>query len=549
MQAFDRIVANIKGDIDYALKPCTVIAGRNKRGKTSVLDTIRLALTGKHPVGPHASNLAELAPSDALRLHAKLYGPSGNVAWEMESEDGRWKKPRPPLFSGALRDLTADQRRACLVLDHGDLLSFGADRMRRTITERFGELEEVPTPEGLNADQLAAWNSARLNTQTKADPSEQLVAMQKWFGEQVRVQAKAAEQHASVAERLKAEVESMGGGVALDQIKQRIKTAGMWEEAQGRIERRDALLAELEDINEQVAAARIEEAANVDTRAELTAELQIARAQLATHQRLLQVATQSTNNCCILCGTEDVDMSDVVRDIEHQIQDAQSQVNDLDRKLKGIPASKLPRLTERQRTIKATLDGINVELPKPWTGPSTIELKKQRDAIIEAENTRKRYEAEQAAAEKCAREQQTYRLMQQQATRMLQSFLQNMKSSAEEAVNRYMPEGFTASLQISETEVQWRMVGADQRHHKRGAMSGSEQGALALAVAQAWGENNPLRIVLLDDTDMGVFDPDTLKLVFQRFKASVDQGLLTQVIIGWNRPHEVPADWHVIELA
>ena len=77
-------------------------------------------------------------------------------------------------------------------------------------------------------------------------------------------------------------------------------------------------------------------------------------------------------------------------------------------------------------------------------------------------------------------------------------------------------------------------------------MSGSEYGALVVALACAWTEGAPLRVLLLDDTDLGPFDPANLHALLDCLRAAVVNGDLTQVIIGWNRPSEIPASWHKV---
>ena len=77
---FRRIVSNVKGrDMDIPLAACTaIVSERNRAGKTAVLDAIRLALTGKHPIGPDAVDLAGLT-ADASLPFATLSGDAATT--------------------------------------------------------------------------------------------------------------------------------------------------------------------------------------------------------------------------------------------------------------------------------------------------------------------------------------------------------------------------------------------------------------------------------------------------------------------------------------
>ena len=102
MQAFTRLSANVKARIDIDLAPCTAIVGPNKSFKTGILDTVRLALTGKHPIGGHPADLAELlAPSTGDIMRAMLTGPSGIAKFAQDIPGGKGRKPKHEL-SGAL---------------------------------------------------------------------------------------------------------------------------------------------------------------------------------------------------------------------------------------------------------------------------------------------------------------------------------------------------------------------------------------------------------------------------------------------------------------
>lgn len=68
-----RVSGNVKGIFEYALSPCTLIVGKNAQGKSKIVDTLSLALTGQarsDGLGKRESDLMLLAPDGADSLYA-----------------------------------------------------------------------------------------------------------------------------------------------------------------------------------------------------------------------------------------------------------------------------------------------------------------------------------------------------------------------------------------------------------------------------------------------------------------------------------------------
>jgi hypothetical protein len=105
---------------------------------------------------------------------------------------------------------------------------------------------------------------------------------------------------------------------------------------------------------------------------------------------------------------------------------------------------------------------------------------------------------------------------------------------------------FAARL-VLDDDCRWGVLGRDGTPHGRGVASGSEWSSLAVALACAWTEGAPLRVLLLDDGDLGRFDPTHLAAFLSAVKGAVEAGRLTQAIVAWSRPNEIPSGWMKIE--
>jgi len=77
-----RLVSNLKGDMDVELSPCTLLVGKSGAGKTAIVDSIALALRGeaRSPgLGKKESELIGLAPPGAEQLYTTTTLSSGEV--------------------------------------------------------------------------------------------------------------------------------------------------------------------------------------------------------------------------------------------------------------------------------------------------------------------------------------------------------------------------------------------------------------------------------------------------------------------------------------
>ena len=551
MHAFNRLVTNVKGADSIDLAPYMVITGGMRVGKSSILDTIRLAITGKHPVGANPSDLSELLPPDAEELYAELHAADGALKWRMDAPRGKGKRSEGVIGHGVYEAWTAEQRANMLVLDHNTMSTFGAERMRRAVMDRFGTLTEVTPPTGLNAAQQALWDKAF--KETAGDPAKRLGAMQKWFKAEAKRCGDTAKKAEHTIATLRAHTADVGGADVITLIESQLAKARAFEQAGTDRARADELdgviadiataIAQLESIDTEPVRGRIKELEHL---------LAMAEKGLTKAQTLRILVERADGQTCPCCGTSGVDMSAIhaalVAGIEKREAEKASHIAELSALRAELPDDQLVDARKVLADAQREREGLRASAPEPYNGPSAADLEEKLQLIKEAQSNKQRLDRETDAMHRLLDEQATAKLLERQVTTMLNSYLQQVRAQAEQAVNRYMPIGFEAELRVTDTACQWRMVGRDARSHKSGAYSGSEGGTLALARAQAWGEAAPYRLVLQDDVDLGVYTRKGLQDVFAKLRESVESGLITQAILVWNRPDEIPSDWHVVNL-
>ncbi|APU88860.1 hypothetical protein Rctr197k_029 [Virus Rctr197k] len=671
VEPFNYISTNIKGRSEHALTSrCVAFVGRNRRGKTAQLDAIRLALTGKHPVGPHGSDLFELAPENALTLFASLRGPNTSTAFTVEVEGGKPRKPpEKPDRTGALKTIEGLSGSDKLfenmlpTLSMRDLVK-GATLTREAVFKRFGNITSLPTPRGLNKEQLTLWEKARDEVQQAKtqDTAEVLSGMSAFFrksklekGREIKALEKL------LKEREAALVPAAAGSEELPKLKKDLADAEAWERAAD-------VRARKVEIDTSVAAYRVkvepyikaeerrpqheaetaeQDRARAATIADLTNQIetlegQVRHAEADFEQAVAHATLESDaergkvdgeyatrleeeleylqggnwlvkclhvmedkrdaegNAPCVLCGGP-VNLADLTAAIKPRVEARRKSVESLkaerEKALAKIEKAKfaavaklaqahekeLARLekekmklealrttatTEHQRwkeelvakkqteeeaknllkqeyeRIRAARDENQralVDVPESYEGQTAAELKARIKALEDAETASRQLDAEVAKLRQLGSDQDLYKLLETEAARELNVLLTRTAETANATVNKYMPEGFRAQLDIE--SAQWTVVGMDNRPHKRKAMAGSEFGALVPALAEAWTEDAPARYVLLDDEDLAFFDTENLALLLQSLKDACDDGLLTQVFIAWSRPHEIPDGW------
>jgi hypothetical protein len=586
---FTKLMTNVKGvDRSVDLGPCTAFVGENRTKKTAYLDGVRLALTGRHPAA-----LTELRADGHERLVAELSGPGGAMSF---SHSGKGRA-EPPTVHGALAQYTtADLTHIIPTTSIGNLLKHGATKGREAIFQRFVELDGVPRPQGMSASQEALWEEALAQCSNSAEPTEVLAAVRAWMNSLKLRKSKDLKVYEEQLDALKREVAATGAGAELIPIlEEKRRLAATWEsqtttrqslateeqnfaalqrEAAGLNERTQWLseqkttLEKLEkDVGEVVAIMRETAAAQ---KAELVNLEERLKRVTIVEDFLVAMATNNVHQCP-LCLTHGVDPEALLPDkralraerakfVEMARKDYASTAQGIDareaevnraRQAYQSAAANLERakseLRARGNACKARMDALKEALAEvAYEGPSSLEIDAEIAALRAADHKRTNLQTLADKARQTKATHEAARELEKEAKALLQDLTRRAKDAAENAVNKYLPAGFVAELNLEGNDCEWRIVGTDGRPHVRDAMAGSERGALIIALALAWSEGAPVRILLLDDEDVAGFSKANLLAFLAKVADCVRSGLLTQAFLAWSRPDEVPASWTII---
>ena len=603
---FQRVRSNVKmREMEVPLGPCTaIVSERNRAGKTAVLDAFRLGLTGKHPVGPHAADLAGLTV-DGSYPWVKLTG--GSASTHFRFEGGR-KTPDLSL-SDAFANIPPEKLASLLpMVSVSELLSLGTAKAREEVFRRFGGVAmaaDVKAPVVLTEEQLKLWQQATAYVQGSA--LDKLTGAGTWlrsFKSQLsgRIRALEAEQQKlremqaaaaagtatdDLIRTLQAKLNARKKWDATHLVRERLKVSE--ERLLKLVEEFKALPPEVSDEELMAQVRQLTESPEVTTQEMRVAEQERA-VKAATNA--VQVFTLTTKlrtmlhggSACLICERPSGELN-----VEELEQKAKALLEE-HRALLENAKSRLLAETEKLQTLKTELQRRVIELQSAHSMQRSrrdrlkMDLRVARDALVagqqmaaeagatgepppetQPELTRQlealnvaKVEAgrsSQLAAElrELSIEMEDVKTVEKEVSTAIGALVGVVAAAANEAVNRWMPPDFKAVLMLADEEdkpvCRWEIIGTDGRPHPRGAMSGAEWAALTVAIACAWTEGQEYRFLLLDDADIAGFNPTNLRATLTMLAKAVQEGKLTQVLVAWSRPEEIPTQgWSVVSL-
>lgn len=598
---FTAVTSNIKGGVVRDLAPCTAIVSEHNRvGKTAVLDSIRLALTGQHPIGPHYADLCGLTAT-RVAPYARL-DIGNDVAAELKFEEG--KKTATHNLNFQLSTLTEEQRRALLPLATlGDLLKLGTTKAREELFRRFGRKtleQELQPPRGLSLEQQRLFikmaNAVQGDNFTKltgvgtairsekralsddikkyTERSEQL-ALEASVGIASNEDIAAAEAELAVARNYEKAAQTRAGfeklTAELNALIDLSEQMPALEDAEVRKSRLAAhpLHSELKDAERLRDAAHNEFHALKGGSTQVYALVQQLRDQLAHGETCMVCAQPPPANAAALKQQIDAYMAQskqaldaanqkyneaerACQEVQHSLQ---AVIDDDDCRYGAAKADKervqreLNAKVSEYKQAKSLLDSVGVlEAPKH----AVIELEAMLNQMRRSAKVAEEQTTVAGYVRQTQNTQNDLKVVEEAFEGLLIRRLKDVRVTAEEAVNAWMPEGFQASLVLEEDGkdvCRWEVLGKDGKAHPQGAASGAEWGTLAVALACAWTEGNPVRVLLLDDGDFAGLNPTNLKRLLSMVAKAVKEGKLTQAICAWARPEEIATDeWTVVSL-
>ena len=594
---FRKVESNVKGGVSVPLSPCTaIVSDKNRAGKTAVLDSIRLALAGNHPVGPHAADLAGLTADGSLPW-AKLLGDAAGA--EVEFPSGR--KTAKHELTGALAALDDAQRANLLPqVAMRDLLTLGTAKAREELFRRFGNGVDEVSAEGLDDAQTALFQNVL--AQAKGDPvqrvteagtllrshkrslSERLKVLEE---EKARLGADAAESglmtDAQIAE-LEAVIQQHAQYKRAASLREQLgQDAAVLEQA---VEAFQQMEVPLTDEQVQTRLETLPEVTTLRVAGEehaeaVAANLPSERRQVLAALTMMRKLLADAGSCVVCAGTPGADPHALLQKAEEALKAeeqaaesrAQRQRNaeeNLDHARAACERAghivrnqaatyrteyeraqtRLKMMGQQYKANLATLESIG-GATAPAMDEASAHLK--LDAARTAATFKERASSTAALIRQVKTEQANIKAVEAVLADAMNDLAESVKARAQTAVNEWMPEGFRAVLQLEDTEgkpaCRWEIVGSDGRPHPRGAASGAEWSALTVAIACAWSEGSPYRFLLLDDTDIAGFSAENVRNLLNTVAAAVKEGRLTQAFVAWSRPAEIPDEgWSVVAL-
>lgn len=607
---FTRLTSNIKGKVDLKLEPCVaVVSDRNRAGKTAVLDSFRLALTGAHPVGSKLVDLAGLTvqgepPEAALTSRPAVNGDG--FAFEALSAHFHFpagmKTPAHTL-SGGFEQI--EPKYLLPLSSIGELLSLGTAKAREELFKRFGVASNsTPTPIGLDESQTSLWNQA-LNS-SYGDAVDRLSAAGTWIRSKKVEASRTLKNLEETRTRLHHASPTTAGEASegaekvieekLLRIRQFASTIALREQAKAAGERLEAAITRYQALGQLMPddewRALMKErydAWKVSEQEEklLTANQALARIEKTTrlysliHMLRERLTGDGLGGCPVCMNPSVMNGAELANEIAGAVGEQKA--------LEIQARAEVARIEESHRQ---TASGRTQEQAK-WSAQRAQqeqvhascmrEMRQCRDefmrlrALVESaggaeeptENEAElraqlvrlqaaRIHATQVAQTKqqlaeTKQIQEDLKAVESELVQALEALILTVKAAAEKAVNDWMPPNFKAVLALEDSEgksvCRWEVIGSDGRPHQRGAASGAEWAALTIALACAWSDGQPYRYLLLDDTDLSGFSPTNIHLYLKLVAQAVRDGRLTQALVAWSRPNEIPTEgWQVIKV-
>lgn len=602
---FTHITGNVKERYDLALGKLTCITGDEASYKTAIADGIVLALTGAHHIGKNPSDLIQLAADPLVGIQVTLQGASGTAHWRLNinPETGKAMRPNPPVFEGALASLSDDER-YCIIptLAVRDLLrgAKSEKKVREAVLRRFGgDIKNMPEPFALRPEQEERWREEvefmKEDLGENATADMILAGLSEFFRNESMSLSRAINPMQARINAQKAQVQAqMVGAERLPELEKKLDLALKWEgSARARLGVHETT-ANIEALQKQLDEAKLALVAAQETERQQTegtkAHLDEVKARkdrlwaewvemarkLSNAETNASVYTKVINNggCgCPYCASDvGLDRLTKTRDeflaraesrsaearrLEEEVKKATDEYEDALHGQAGVAIASSKEVTSRRadvtalentiRTKQGHLVGYQKELegvPTSYNGPVASELRSEIVVIQEARQSKAQLLEEVAKLQEMEDERDLLKTLEKEAIELQRQVMSTVAKTASDEVSRCMTDGRRAVFDPESSE--WSVIGCDGQPHTLGAACGTEETALMLGFAAAWTRGAPIRVAVFDDKDLIGLSRKGIADFFTACEEAANRGDFTQVIIVFNRPEEVPSNWHKI---
>lgn len=611
MNPFQWITSNVKNQYEpVPISALTLIVGPEETGKTALgLDSVRLALTGRHRIGHNPSDLLQLAANPNRGIDVKLEGPSGTAHWSLQvGSDGKAKRPESPRFTGELDRLTPAERER-IIPTYGVqefLAAKGQKKIREAILRRWGGASDaLQEPFGLSPEERKAWQdgitvvSAKLEERTS---SALLAGLTETFRSLALQRSRMVKPLQTEIDRKKAELRAGTKPPDMLPILERqvkaIEDRSLLRKVNEEIVRLSEEHALIQSQHDGLIATEadrvVQHKAMMDALEERLRESnrELLRREGAFEALLEKTATQKMlvrkmrsimdagHSKCPICQSPDAPIHDLLETFTAALGSSQGSVDDarkaseqvrddvrrVERELDQMVDENKRRVRESQQMIvylKQSVADLHTRLNEAQEQAEKIEARLKlapkiaEDLTLEAvqadirainDVSAKRAELEREAMRLRALEDEAkmYGLLERQAAEQQKDVLAQISARASEEVSARMLGGRRVEFDAETCE--WYIINEKGRF-PYGGFCGTEETAFKLAFACAWTAGNPLRVAAFDDSDLVGLSQRGMSEFFSMCETLVARGDLHQIIVAWNRVDEAPktGQWTVLE--
>lgn len=612
--------SNMRGyDIDLPLGKLNAIVGPTRRGKSSILESIELALTGEGPVG--ASHLKELAPKgDKLRVELQLFS-DGDLVDACKYDAGA--RPVHRALGTVPEHLLPS---TCPVNSFGYLLEKSAAITREEILRRFPPEGGIDLSLPAEVDEYATgiWNKL---CEELAQPEQDALELILKLGGKLRSEKSQNSSRVTVETERVARLRRELAPVALRQfdieaLQVELSVAFKAEGAAAVIERSTARREELQQavlklrdeycewdlaneawqgqgqfelLKDEYAKAEQELEAHLASPApgavDYTEALLEAKERVTRMRALSQVvagAIQAELESCPCCGVnvggfDQVHLTSLIEETqarEEALRLLEQEARDVT--LRGRQQSlewnnkkvRLERAVQQalqcvregeefiahgftlaekcavaeanQAAFEASFKALTRDAAEHR---STHEIRGELAEATKVLAMRKEYEEAAGALAVHVKYGEAIRTLERACMTINDRAMQAIVENVREKASVICPEGYVVEVDIDESKCGWRVLGVDGELHRSGVASGSESVTILLGAASAASADCPLRVINIDDAQLGPFrtDPAMLRSFLQRLEDAVTAGQFYMVNVAGLLPHEVPSSWNLIE--
>lgn len=566
-----------------------ITSDKHEVGKTAILEAFRFAMSGAASAGKGTTSLDLLRAAEETELFAELEGVLDGEAISVRSgyKVGKTKKPpksvtRTVSVDGELGTVLEETPEALLpTVEFAGLISLGDQTARTQLINRFGNLQAITQPSGLNEQQKELWGLAKADAETRdIDTLERLDHMRKYFAT-LKKNKNAEVKHLQARIEQQQEVidQELGSPEAREALEEELTKAKIWwQQTNARTalhsaetelvqatQAAEAFLETKTATQQQIEACQAQQATlqqQADALTRKLAESEAAAAGFEPLQALRKLADKSIEldvQSCAYCLATPCDHQAARQRVADHLESMRSQLESREQ-----TRTELAQVESQVETLGQQVQGArqwlytNETQITNYLSSSDAKVKALRSAfteavgeqprdlaVIEAELVRVRQVEQRHAALADDRQSQTLaenisgdcKKLEKLAKEALVKAVKALQSDAEKAINTHLPAHLKCSIEVKDGKCGWRLSSNNGPRIAPKALSGYQRAALTYALARAWAEDGLPSFVLLDaDEELkGLNDEAFVEFMIN----TVIPNAATQTLIVWDNPTAV----------